>query len=42
MKKVDPHVIQDALGHSRMETTEQYLAGLDDDTINREVSAAFS
>lgn len=42
LKKVDPHVIQDALGHSRMETTEQYLAGLDDDTINREVSAAFS
>jgi site-specific recombinase XerD len=41
-KKVDPHVIKDALGHSKMQTTEQYLAGLDDDTINREVAAAFS
>ena len=40
-KKIDMHVIKDALGHTSMSTTEVYLNDLDDDTINEEVGKAF-
>ncbi|HEX5553197.1 MAG TPA: tyrosine-type recombinase/integrase [Chitinophagaceae bacterium] len=40
-KKVDMHVVKDALGHTNMSTTETYMDDLDDDTINEEVNKAF-
>jgi len=41
-KRVDGHIIQDALGHSSLGITESYLKSLDDDVINEAVNGAFN